>query len=599
MTCDEAKSATSLIKYGEILLRKGMLEEARGALKEAIRREAGSGPAHYTLAVVHALEGCPEEAAGEFRLALEIHPNEVRSLVGLGAVLERLGSPDEAAACYLEGVRADPLNQDAQVNLALLLQGHGRFTLAQRHLEEALRVQPDAVRLTYNLANVFFSQGKCLEAVALYREVLSLDPEHLSARQNLLYALHYSPSFSDARIFAEHLEAAGRKPFLPPTLPSRPLAPGGRIRVGYLSPDLRDHAVASFIEPVLLHHDRRRFQIFCYANLPRPDRTTERLKGISEEWRDIFRIGDAEAAALISADGIDILVDLAGHTSGNRLPLFARRAAALQVTWLGYPGSTGMAQMDYRITDRFADPPGMTDRFHSERLIRLERSFCSFLPPETSPAVAPLPLSGSGRVTFGSFNNLAKVTPQVIALWARLLRAVPGSRLVLKCRPFADPELGARVREAFCREQVAEEAIELHPGNGSAWEHLAQYARIDIALDTFPYNGTTTSCEALWMGVPVVTLAGSRHAARTGVSILTNCGLDFLVAQSPDQYLTIARGLAQDAARLGELRTGLRNRMRLSPLLDGAGVTRELEAAFTRILAEATQGGRVAVSSRS
>src|SRR6185369_4920000 len=265
--------------------------------------------------------------------------------------------------------------------------------------------------------------------------------------------------------------------------------------------------------------------ITCYANLDRPDQATERLKSLAEQWRDLCQVGDEEAARIIARDGIDILIDLAGHTSGNRLPLLARKPAPLQGTWLGYPDTTGLPELDFRITDRFADPPGATERFHSERLVRLPRSFSCYLPPSSAPPVAALPALAAGRVTFGSFNNLAKVAPEVISLWARVLLALPGSRLLMKCKPLADPEICARLRAGFEREGVAAERVELHPGNASAGDHLAQYHRVDIALDTFPYHGTTTSCEALWMGVPVVTLAGTRHASRTGVSILSNCGL--------------------------------------------------------------------------
>jgi predicted O-linked N-acetylglucosamine transferase (SPINDLY family) len=586
---DAASVTGSLLKYAGILLQKGMPEEARAQLQEALRRDPECSQAHYRLAVVRAAEGCPEDAARHFQEALGILPGEVKSLNGLGVVLEQRGRPEEAASCYREAVRIDPCYQDAQINLALLLKNHGRLCEAERQLEEALRVQPGAVRLKYNLANVLHFQGRSLEAVAAYREVLRLYPEHLDAQQNLLFALHYSPQFTDRQIFDGHLAAAGQKAFRP----GAPLrrcacepAPGRRIRIGYLSPDFRSHAVASFIEPILSHHDKSRFEVYCYANLARPDGTTERLMALAEGWRDICQVGDEEAARLIAADRIDILVDLAGHTSGNRLPLMALKPAPLQMTWIGYPDTTGLPEMDFRITDRLADPPGTTEQFHSERLVRLPRSFCCYLPPESSPAVEALPLRAAGRVTFGSFNNLAKVTPEVISLWARVLFAVPDSRLLMKCSPLADAAVCARIQGLFRRQGVDSGRIELHPGNASTSEHLAQYGRIDIALDTFPYNGTTTSCEALWMGVPVVTLAGTRHAARTGVSILTNCGLGHLVAQSGDEYLSIACGLARDPDNLQQLRLGLRDRMAASPLMDGATVTRELEAAFLRILTD-------------
>ena len=587
MARDGANGSESLLKYAELLLRKGMQEEAGDQLLEVLRLDPGCARAHYTLAVVRTAEGFPEQAAGHFQQALALKPGDSRACNGLGVVLQQLGRAGEAASQFREAVRLDPYYQDAHINLALLYQDHGRLCAAERLLEDALRLQPDAVRLRYNLANNLHRQGRSLDAVAAYRATLRLDPEHLDARQNLLFALHYSPQASDRQIFAEHLAAAGIKLLHPGSAAgrSRVLPPRtGRIRIGYLSPDFRSHAVASFIEPILSHHDRSRFEIFCYANLARPDETTARLKGLVEGWRDIYRVADEEAARVIAADRLDLLVDLAGHTSGNRLPLLARKPAPLQATWIGYPDSTGLPELDFRITDRLADPPGTTEQLHSERLVRLPRSFSCFLPPLDSPPVASLPYLASGRVTFGSFNNLAKVTPEVIALWARVLRAVPGSRLLMKCRPLADAEVCVRTLERFRGEGVPAERIELHPGDPSPAGHLAQYGRVDIALDTFPYNGTTTSCEALWMGVPVVTLAGTRHAARTGVSILTNCGLAGLVAQTPEAYLAIACELARDAEKLQQLRAGMRGRLERSPLTDAAGVTRELEAAFLDML---------------
>jgi protein O-GlcNAc transferase len=585
---NEANGAEALLKYSELLLRKGMLEEAGNQLQEVLRRDPGCAKAHFTLAVVRASEGSPELSAGHFQDALAVAPGDVKALNGLGVVLQQLKRFEDAASCYLEAVRIDPHYQDAQVNLALLLKDHCRLCAAERHLLQALIHLPDAVRLRYNLANVLHLQGKSLEAVAAYRETLRLDPDHLAARQNLLFALHYAPQFSDRQIFDEHLFAARSPLFRPGALgrPATSCIPGRRIRIGYLSPDFRGHSVASFIEPILSHHDQSRFEIFCYANLAGPDETTARLKGLAEHWRDIYQVGDEEAAGTVARDGIDILVDLAGHTAGNRLPLMARKPAPLQVTWLGYPDTTGLPELDYRISDALADPPGTTERYHSERLVRLERSFCCYLPPQIAPAVADLPWLNSGRITFGSFNNLSKVTPEVIALWARVLLAVPGSRMLLKCSPLADAEVCARVLEAFVAGGVTGERIELHPGDATPAGHLAQYGRVDIALDTFPYNGTTTTCEALWMGVPVVTLAGTRHSGRTGVSILTNCGQEALVAQSADQYLSIARHLASDAGKLQGLRAGLRGMLSRSPLTDGTAVTGELENVFEGMLQE-------------
>ena len=575
------------LKYADLLLRKGMQEEAVVQLKALVRDEPGYGKALYTLAVLLAAEGKPVEAVELLRQALKLLPDDVRVLNALGVALQQQGRDDEAARCYRRALELDPCHEEARVNLAGLLKEHAMLCAAERELVEGLRLRPESVRLLFNRGNVLQFQGRSLDAVAAYREALRLDPEHLGALQNLLFALQYSPRHGDREIFQAHL-SAGRKALFRPPPPPRFADPrncnGRRIRIGYLSPDFRDHAVARFIEPVLPHHDKQRFEIFCYANVASPDLTTRRLKGFGVQWRDIWGLSDEHAAGMIAGDGIDILIDLAGHSAGNRLPLCALRPAPLQGTWIGYPATTGLSQIDFRISDPFADPPGAADLMHSERLLRLPRCFSCYLPHADSPEVGALPLAGRGEVTFGSFNNLAKATPEVIALWGRVLLAVPNSRMLMKCRPLDDPEVCARIKREFARAGVDPARVTLQGGDRTSREHLAQYHKVDIALDTFPYNGTTTTCEALWMGVPVVTLAGTRHAARTGVSILTNCGFPGLVADGEEGYVAIARHLAQNPLKLLALRRELRPRLEASPLMDAPGFTRELEDALLSLL---------------
>jgi protein O-GlcNAc transferase len=590
VTDTSCTKSQSLLKYAELLLRKGMQEEARAILQELLLEDPECARGHYTLAVVLASEGGALEAVRHFQEALRLVPDDVKALNGLGVALQQVGRVDEAAGCYREALRIAPRYQDARINLAILLKDHALLVESEHCLADGAALEPENVRFAYNLANVLHFQGRSLDAINAYRNTLRLDPQHLDAQQNLLFALHYSPRISDRQILAGHLKASRKGFFMPGTEVAqgtiRPLA-GRRIRVGYVSGDFREHAVARFIEPILRHHDKSRFEIFCYANLLRPDETTGRLRGYVDQWRDIRGVSDEKAAFMIASDGIDILIDLAGHTSANRLPLFARRPAPLQITWIGYPDTTGLPQMDYRITDWLADPPGR-ERFHTERLIRLRRSFSCYQPPPGAPEVASLPFDSAGVITFGSFNNLAKVTPEVIALWGRVLLAVRNSRIILKGRPLADREVRARIMSGFAKAGIAAERVELHAGNPSTHDHLAQYGNIDIALDTFPYNGTTTTCEALWMGVPVVTLAGTRHASRTGVSILTNCGMPELVAESEKDYLAIARELAKDLPGLRDLRGKLRERVERSPVMDGEALTRELEETLSHLVTART-----------
>jgi predicted SAM-dependent methyltransferase len=347
--------------------------------------------------------------------------------------------------------------------------------------------------------------------------------------------------------------------------------------------------VAHFIEPVLAAHDRSKFHVFCYSNVSYPDEVTERFRSLCEEWRDVAALTDSQVAERMRFDGIDVLIDLAGHTGGGRPYLLARKPAPVQVTWLGYPNTTGLAAVDYRLTDAWADPPGESDRFHTEKLVRLPAGFLCYQPPADSPEVAPPPAAKSGGVTFGSFNFLAKAMPAMVPLWARLLQALPEAKLLLKSYGLSAQSARTALHAQFAEQGIgADRLIVLEP-EASASAHLARYGEVDIALDCFPYNGTTTTCEALWMGVPVITLAGQSHVARVGSSILARAGLADLVAQSPQQYLDKAIALARDSARRSELRKSLRSRLRASPLLDAAAFTRGLESAYRDMWIEYAQ----------
>jgi predicted O-linked N-acetylglucosamine transferase (SPINDLY family) len=338
--------------------------------------------------------------------------------------------------------------------------------------------------------------------------------------------------------------------------------------------------VSYFFEPVLAAHDAAAFEVFCYSDAPVADAVTQRLRAQAGQWRDIAGLSDERVAALIRADRIDLLVDLAGHTARNRLLVFARRPAPVQATWLGYPNTTGLAAIDFRVTDAVSDPPGQTEAWHTEELVRLAGPFSCYAPPAESPPVSPLPALAAGHVTFGCLNNLAKLTPPTVALWAQLLGAVAGSRLLLKASGLADAETAARLRQEFAGQGIDPARLDLRGAGQSVARHLGVYHQVDVALDPFPYNGTTTTCEALWMGVPVVTLAGDAHVSRVGASLLTHLDLTACIAESPAAYVDRARGLAGDLARLAVLRAGLRERLRASPLCDGPGFTRQLEDAF-------------------
>jgi len=315
------------------------------------------------------------------------------------------------------------------------------------------------------------------------------------------------------------------------------------------------------------------------------DQVTVRLRTKAEHWRDSSRLSDADFCAAVRADGIDLLVDLAGHTASNRLTAFARRPAPTQLTWLGYPNTTGLTAMDYRITDAYADPDS-ADRWHSEKLLRLPGPFSCYRPPEESPPVAASPCSANGFITFGSFNHVAKLNEPLIHLWAAVLKAVPESRLLLRSRSLADQTAIRHLTGLFGAAAIAQDRLEFSGEEFGVRDHLDQYRRIDLALDSFPYNGATTTCEALWMGVPVVTLAGQTHVARAGLSLLTHAGCAEGIAQTSEEYVRIAAGLASDPAGLARRRAEQRSRVARSPLCDGELFTRSLENALRRAVVE-------------
>jgi predicted O-linked N-acetylglucosamine transferase (SPINDLY family) len=436
-----------------------------------------------------------------------------------------------------------------------------------------------------NLGSINQNQGKFKEGVFCFRKALEIKPEYPEAHSNLLYSMHYEPDIHPEQLFEEatkwwqhHGIKNHRK-----SPPIRCVEHAIRIKIGYVSPDFREHSVSYFFLPFLKYHNRDSFEIFCYSAVRREDKLTNRIKELSDHWCSIAWRRDAAVADQIRRDGIDILVDLAGHTAGNRLPVFARKPAPVQVTWLGYPNTTGMPVIDYRLTDEIADPQGEADQYHSETLIRLPDGFLCYGPPEDAPVVSGLPVRKAGCISFGSFNNLPKINEEVIRLWSCLLHNVPNSCLLLKSKQLADEPTRQGFLELFSAAGIGSERIKLLPRTPSTAGHLALYHQIDIALDPFPYNGTTTTCEALWMGVPVITLRGNRHSGRVGASILTRIGMQEMIAESEGQYVQIGMKLAKNIDRLEQLRAEMRQRMKTSPLCDGKCFARTMENTFRNI----------------
>jgi protein O-GlcNAc transferase len=524
----------------------------------------------------------PEGALPLLTRAAEARPDAPEAQVSLARALAAADRADEALAILRRTVADAPGSADARNELGKVLRDTGALSEALEVFREAMRLAPDDVEPDLAVYSILRSLGELAAARDHVRGTMERHPGHPAVEDSALFIECYSPDRTPEQVRAAHeawgkaMEArvGGRAAQVHANVPD----PDRPLKVGYLSPDFRKHPVGTFVASIVLAHDPAAVVPFCYASVVKPDGATVGFRKVSPRWRDVSRSTDAEAAALVRRDGIDILVDLAGLTGYNRLRVLAYRPAPVQVTYLGYPATTGLPAVDWRLTDAMADPPG-TEAFYTERLARIEGGFCCFLPRIDSPDVAPPPVAANGYVTFGSLHNPVKINDQVLALWADVLEAVPGSRLLIFRTTLKDLEARRRFEAAFARRGIAPERVEY------AWEapdreHLAVYHRIDVALDCLPFCGHTTTCEALWMGVPTITLAGTCFAGRMGVSVLSMAGLEDLVATDPADYVAIARRLAGDPKALAALRGGMRDRLRSSPLLDGPGFTRRLEDAY-------------------
>ena len=561
--------------------------------------------------------GNRERAEHIYNVILAADPQNAQALFFTGVLRHQESRYVEALDFMLRGIDKLPGVANLHYNLGKLYDDLERYPEAIAQYRRAIEINPKHTLAHTNLGLALREVGQFDNAIESLARAVALQPATQLLAQNLISTLNYAPDMSPAEIFAAH-EKFGQQferpiaRFAPRNIGvdaetnarhesgapnngeantqsnardkvSASVSGARPLRIGYVSPDFRQHSVAHFIEPVLAAHDNKNFNVFCYYNDTVSDDTTLRIQSLVPNWRVLAELSDHDAARKVQEDKIDILVDLAGHTNRNSLMMFARKPAPVQVTWLGYPNTTGFSCMDYRITDALCDPVGMTDALHTEKLIRLPDCFSCFTPPADSPNVGALAALRGDGIMFGSFNYFIKMNEQVIETWARILGRVANSRLTLKYRSLNSESVQNVVCAAFVKHGVARDRLVLLGNDGSQLDHLARYNNIDIALDPFPYNGTTTTCDALWMGVPVIALAGKTHVSRVGVSQLTNIGLPELIAADLNSYVDIAVALANDLPRLAELRSGLRQRMRISPLMDAPRFTRNLEAAFMQM----------------
>jgi protein O-GlcNAc transferase len=578
----EPEYVRALNNLGVILLSLHRFEEGLEVLKKAVTIKPDYAEAWNNLGDALTNLGRSGEAIDAIRRAMALSPEDARTTNHLGLVLNDAGRPVEAVDAFRRAIASDP-NAEHYNNLGNVLKDIGPNDEAMAALQRAVAIEPGYASPHNNLAIVLMNMGRIEESLAEYRRAVELEPGSPSNHSNLVLSLHYLIGDDGAATFAEarRWDARHGEPLQKSILPhgnNRDM--NRKLRVGYVSSDFREHSVSKFLEPLFRNHDHERFEIFGYSDVWHTDSTTAMLRGFANQWREIVGKSDEAVAEMIRGDGIDILVDLTGHTARNRLPVFARKPAPVQISYLGHPGTTGLTAMDYRLTDGLADPVGATEGFHSESLVRLPKTNWCFAEPRGVPEVGPLPASESGAICFGSFNRLAKLSPRTLDLWAKVLVAIPNSRLLVKERSLDEQAVRDHLIKGFDKRGIGPERLEIVGPKRERGEHFQSYGRADIALDPFPYHGTTTTCEALWMGVPVLTLAGSTHVSRVGVSLLTSVGLPEMIARDEEEYVSIAARLASDLPRLVEIRRSLRERMRASSLMNGREFARDVEAAY-------------------
>jgi predicted O-linked N-acetylglucosamine transferase (SPINDLY family) len=577
----DVRDAEAWFMLGTINGKLNNAEEAIECFRKAVTLQPDYALAHFNLGMALRGHGRSEEAVNVFRKVTSLVPQRPEAYVALGQVLMSLNRFDEAEDCLQALLRLTPQDAEAWVNLGRIFHAKGHFDEAVSCYRRALQIEPRYAAVYDNLACALCSQCRHEEAVANHRMALDIIPDEPVARSNLLLTLNYLPEPDPEEVLAEHKRWAKVHAPVINAVPTHANTrhPERRLRVGYVSSDLRTHAVAYFFEPVLANYDRTAFEVICYSGTQRGrDATTQRLQNMASQWRETLGLTDEQLVNMIRTDGIDILVDLAGHTSGNRLKAFVHRPAPVQVTYLGYPNTTGLTTMDYLLTDELVDPLG-EDIYYTEKLIRLPGAFFCYAPPADAPVVTPLPSRTKGFVTFGSLNMLAKLNDQVIDLWCEVLRANVNSRLLVY-RNTLKGAVKDRFVEKFAARGIDSDRLHLRSDLSPGQRYLDIYGEIDIALDTFPWSGHTTSCEALWMGVPVITLYGKNHAGRMCASLLAGMDLSHLTARTPDDYVGIATALSGDLDALEKMRAQLRARMAASPLCDGRAFARKVEEAY-------------------
>jgi protein O-GlcNAc transferase len=566
---------------GNTLNEQGKFIEAEASFRKAIILKPEYFEVYYNMGIMLNVQHKFNEAEESYKKALAIKPDYVEAYNNLGNTLNEQGKFIEAEVSFRKAIALKPDHVVAYNNLGITLDEQGKFIEAEASFRKAIALKPDYTEAYSNLGKILHELGKLEEAIENYDKAIKSKVDYFKAYNNKNFCLNYSSSYSPLYIYTQHLkfekQFGGFKAKSPLSVKIKKKS-NERLRIGYVSGDFRAHSVAYFFKPLLQNHNSHVVETFCYYNNNFIDKITNNIMTTCDHWRSIFGITDSEIFKIIRKDKIDILVDLSGHTGKNNLLVFAQKPAPIQVTWLGYPNTTGLSSIDYRFTDIIADPIGEADDLHSEKLLRLPNGFLCFQGNEKVLSKSDPPQTHYDYITFGSFNNLSKITSEVIDVWSKILNLIPKSHLILKCRKLKHNK--DYYYELFKNKGIDKDRIQLYEHLPSTGDHLELYNSIDISLDPFPYNGATTTCEALWMGVPVITLLGDRHAGRVGASILTNVGLKDFIARDIDSYINLAVKMSANTKKLKEIRMTLRRQMQESLLCDARSFAGNVETSY-------------------
>ena len=566
---------------GTVLLLDGRSDEAAAALRRAAELNSNDAASWSTLAL--ALASCAriDEGIAAAQRAVQLEPESATALQALSSLLSNAGDLEAAERAARQAFGLAPDDPISNLNLGSVLLSRGADDEARPLVEKAVVLSPNYAEAQLLLGNLCCDLGEVDEAIGHYRQAIDAAPTKASLHSALLLPSLYRP-IDSAALLKMHRDwerrctgrfAAMRRPTENRRDPNR------RLRIGYVSPDFREHPISYFFRPLIAAHDHQGFEIFCYSGAARHDQMTHRIMQHADRWHDIAALRDEHFIDLVRADEIDILVDLTLHTGGTRLQAMAARPAPIQMSYLGYCSTSGASYIDWRITDAILDPPGMTEAQHTERLLRLPGSFCCYQPPEQMGENAP---SEDQPVTFASFNKLAKITDQQVVLWTQILQRVPESRLLIQASGADQASFQRRFTEMLAPNGIRADRV-IFSGSQPLADYLQAIARVDVALDTFPFNGHTTTCHCMWMGVPVVSLYGTTPISRVGLSLLTQLRMAELAASEPARYVDIAVELACDSDRRHGMRRDLRERMRRSPLMDNRRLASELETTFRAV----------------